>query len=64
MTYADAQQQAQQEQLDWLAEQTALLRQQALTLGRIARHTGFIYGLAVAWCALVCLGFLVVLVQH
>lgn len=65
-SFADRDRARQEEQLDWLhnqheelVTQTKLMRRQTDALERIARHTGFLYALAVVWLVLVLLGLVV-----
>lgn len=45
-----------QEQLDWLYTIQEELSEQTRLLERMARHTGFIYFLAIVWTILTILG--------
>jgi hypothetical protein len=48
---------AQQEQLDWLYQLTEESRAQTAVLQRIAKHTGLIYGLTIAWLVILAIYF-------
>lgn len=60
MTYAGQRRtadEAQQEQLDWLYQLAEESRAQTAVLLRIAKHTGLIYALSIAWLVILAIYF-------
>lgn len=58
MTYAERDEAARQEQLDWLHELHEQAKAQTALLAQIRQHTGLLYGVALVFVVLMGLGLL------